>query len=144
MKLILICFLISKVSYWSCMQQLNRRLTPLSTGMSMSPGQKVHSAAAARRNILHPTAGLYSGAVLGLTHTLRGMPRLLVRGVSHRVALDLIVKGSNCGQAVARHRNSWELASGTVNQVHFRGSQALPSMRCDFFLPLAKLSLFEK
>lgn len=144
MKLILLCFLISKVGYWSCMQQLNRRLMPLSTGMSMSPGQKVHLGAAPRRNILHPTAGLYSGAVLGLTHTLGGMPRLLVRGVSHRVASDLTVKGSNCGWAAARRRNSCALASRTVNQLHFRGSQALPSMRCDFFLPLAKLSLSEK
>lgn len=47
-----------------------------SAGMSMSRDQKVLGGAAHRRNILHPAGGLYSGAVLGLTLKLRGMPNL--------------------------------------------------------------------
>lgn len=64
----------------------------VSAGMLMPWGQTVHYGAAERGNILHSTGGLYSGAVLGLTHKLRGMPNLFAKGLSRCMASNLTVK----------------------------------------------------
>lgn len=45
--------------------------------------EKVREGERERGNILHSAGGLYSGAVLGLTHKLTGMPNLFAKGLRH-------------------------------------------------------------
>lgn len=104
----------------------------------MSQGHKVHLGAAERRNILHSTGGLYSRAVLGLTHKLRGMPNLFAKGPKHCLASDLTVRVFklclSCSKVQEQLRGKqWNRKPNTLWD-----SQALPS-REDIFFPPSEL-----
>lgn len=133
------------LSYRQCLfcfffQRSNRRPTPLSAGMLMSPGQAVRSGAAAIRNILHSPSmdSILEQCEVWHTQT-RWMPGLFDRGVGSRMASNLTVKGPSCARAAAMAQEQWR--GRERKAVHFRSSQALPSMRCDFFLSFAQLWL---
>lgn len=134
---------ISAMFFFFCLffQQSNQRPTPLSAGMSMSPGQAVHLGAAAIGNILHSPSmdSILEQCEVWHTQT-RWMPGLFDRGVGRCMASNLTVKGPSCARAAAMAQEHWR--SRERKAVHFRSSQALPSMRCDFFLPFAQLLLF--
>lgn len=67
---------------------------------------------------------------------------LFARGVAHHMASDLTVKGPSCARAAATAQE--QCRGSEWKAVHFMSSQALPSMRWDFFLSLAELLLFGK
>lgn len=89
-----------------------------------------------------PRRTLFPGCVRFDTRRRKECLALFARGVGQHMASDLTVKGPRCARDAATAQEQWR--GSEWKAVHFRSSQALPSMRCDFFLPFAELLLFGK